>query len=216
MTHCRPSRRDINVVVTIGFSNYTVADCKENARERERLFTSRARCYDDTSVNPARFEPRLWRRLVPITYTTLWLSNTFRAASRFVEADSFAYSPVLSSLLLLSSSTEHSKGIYIYICLFVCVYIYISIFICNFTRPRRKCCVYSLFARVYVVYVFACFSPFARCANRTTTTTTNSFIAHPLSIAKEHQGNEDFSFPNWSTLKRKQSARSPPSNSCQN
>lgn len=78
----------------------------------------------------------------------------------------------------------------------VCVYIYISIFICNFTRPRRKCCVYSLFARVYVVYVFACFSPFARCANRTTTTTTNSFIAHPLSIAKEHQGNEDFSFPN--------------------
>ena len=130
MTHCRPSRRDINVVVTIGFSNYTVADCKENARERERLFTSRARCYDDTSVNPARFEPRLWRRLVPITYTTLWLSNTFRAASRFVEADSFAYSPVLSSLLLLSSSTEHSKGIYIYIyvCLCVCVYLYIYIY----------------------------------------------------------------------------------------
>ena len=83
MTHCRPSRRDINVVVTIGFSNYTVADCKENARERERLFTSRARCYDDTSVNPARFEPRLWRRLVPITYTTFMTEQCFSRGVSF-------------------------------------------------------------------------------------------------------------------------------------
>ena len=93
---------------------------------------------------------------------------------------------LISSFTIIFSRT-FKRYIYICVCVCVCVYIYAIL------RVRGENAAFTLFARVYV-YVFACFSPFARCANRTTT--TNSFIAHPLSIAKEHQGNEDFSFPN--------------------
>ena len=133
-TYCRPSRRDINVVVTIGLLLQNgwlqkALRARDNFEREKRfdfvLISHRVvllYCRDDNSVNPARFEPRLWRRLVPnlhdfydwaIVLICAILCVFVVVVSSFGRSLTFFYSPSVFIFWLLSSTTEQSEQVHI-------------------------------------------------------------------------------------------------------
>lgn len=225
-TYCRPSRRDINVVVTIGlllqngWLQKALRARDHFEREKMILFWFRIcvlllYCRDDNSVNPARFEPRLWRRLVPnlhdfydwaiVLICAILCVFVFVSSSRClgVLADIFYSSSVfIFCIIIIIDNRAIRTGSYL-------VYIYVSIL-----RVRGKNAAFILSLCVCVCFCSLCESG-SMCAS-SRQSLLKLFYMDIIKIAKGYQGNEDFSFPNWSTLKRNRSARSPPSNSCQN
>lgn len=162
-TYCRPSRRDINVVVTIGlllqngWLQKALRARDHFEREKMILFWFRIcvlllYCRDDNSVNPARFEPRLWRRLVPnlhdfydwaiVLICAILCVFVFVSSSRClgVLADIFLLIIRFHLLYYYYHRQQSNQNRFIF-----------SIHICvNFTRPWRKCRVYPLSLRVCV------------------------------------------------------------------
>ena len=131
-TYCRPSRRDINVVVTIGLllqngwlqKALRARDHFEREKRFDFVLISHRvvllYCRDDNSVNPARFEPRLWRRLVPNLHDFYdWAIYDFmmRLRRRLVVAlfgrSRWHFTQPFSSSVLLSSTTEQSEQVHI-------------------------------------------------------------------------------------------------------
>jgi len=113
---------------------YKMADCKK-LWERETISREKRfdfvlishrvvllYCRDDNSVNPARFEPRLWRRLVPnlhdfydwaIVLICAILCVFVVVVSSFGRSLTFFYSPSVFIFWLLSSTTEQSEQVHI-------------------------------------------------------------------------------------------------------
>ena len=131
-TYCRPSRRDINVVVTIGLLLQNgwlqkALRARDNFEREKRfdfvLISHRVvllYCRDDNSVNPARFEPRLWRRLVPNLHDfydwAIVLICAILCVFVFVVSSSLSrwhFTQPFSSSVLLSSTTEQSEQVHI-------------------------------------------------------------------------------------------------------
>lgn len=160
-TYCRPSRRDINVVVTIGLllqNGWLQKALRARDHfEREKIWfcfdfadVVLLYCRDDNSVNPARFEPRLWRRLVPnlhdfYDWAIVLICAILRVFVVFVSSSRCL--GVLADILLnrfhllyYYHRQQSNQNRFIF-----------SIHICvNFTRPWRKCRVYPLSLRVCV------------------------------------------------------------------
>lgn len=142
---------------------YKMADCKK-LWERETISREKRfdfvlishrvvllYCRDDNSVNPARFEPRLWRRLVPNLHDFYdWAIVLICAILRvFVFVSSSRCLGVLADIFLLTirfhllyyyHRQQSNQNRFIF-SRHICV---------NFTRPWRKCRVYPLSLRVCV------------------------------------------------------------------
>ena len=131
-TYCRPSRRDINVVVTIGLllqngwlqKALRARDHFEREKRFDFVLISHRvvllYCRDDNSVNPARFEPRLWRRLVPnlhdfYDWAIVLICAILCVFVVFVSSSlsRWHFTQPFSSSVLLSSTTEQSEQVHI-------------------------------------------------------------------------------------------------------
>lgn len=135
-TYCRPSRRDINVVVTIGlllqngWLQKALRARDHFEREKMILFWFRIcvlllYCRDDNSVPSSLWASALKKTCSKLT-RLLWLSNSInmcdfmRLRLRLVFAlfgrfrwHFFTHHPFSSSVLLLSSTTEQSEQVHI-------------------------------------------------------------------------------------------------------
>ena len=107
-------------------------------------------CRDDNSVNPARFEPRLWRRLVPNLHDFYDWAIVLICAILCVVVVVVSSSRCLGVLadillnrfhLLYYYHRQQSNQNRFIFSRHICV---------NFTRPWRKCRVYPLSLRVCV------------------------------------------------------------------